>query len=129
MASFQFTDTKNQHFRQNKQDRNVYLQLGLALFEPGAPRAGFLKVRIKPITRIQVRRRPELILNTRTLQIISVFISIQGPGNRYQPPRLEKGEEKNNTLRNKDWKSSNIILILNSLRSRDMEYLCVCNLL
>ena len=53
----------------------MYLQLGLALFEPGAARTGFSKIRIKPITRIQVRRRPELILDTRTLRIISVFIS------------------------------------------------------
>ena len=71
----------------------MYLLLGLALLEPGAAKAGFLNIRIKPITRIQVRRRPELILDMRALWIISVFIS-QGPGTDISLPVWKRVKKK-----------------------------------
>ena len=52
-----------------------YLQFGFARFKPGAACTGFSKIRIKPITKRKVRRRPEFILDTRKLRIIRVFIS------------------------------------------------------
>ena len=118
MASFQFTDTKNQPIRQNEQDRKIYLQLGLALFEPGAARAGFLKRRIKPIKRIQVRCRPELILDTRTLRIVSVFIS-HGPGTDISLPVWKRVKEKTTLLeiKNRNFKYEPPIQLFKKQRS------------